>query len=154
MLDDACRAAGIDRASVYVTNSVKHSRVRTVAKRHVITQPNAREIEACRIWWRAELDLVKPDVVVCFGAVAARAVLGRARFRVERHRGEWQRIDNRRVIATLHPAAVLRGGKHRGALYSDLVDDLALVVGVLDRAPSSRTPSSGTSSSQTRPAGS
>ena len=139
MLDDACRAAGIDRASVYVTNSVKHSRVRTVAKRRVITQPNAREIEACRIWWRAELDLVKPDVVVCFGAVAARAVLGRSRYRVERHRGEWHRIDNRRVVATMHPAAVLRAGKDRGERYSDLVDDLALVAGFLDRASSSRS---------------
>jgi uracil-DNA glycosylase family protein len=139
VLDDACRAAGIDRASVYVTNAVKHSRVRTVAKRPVITQPNGREIEACRTWWRAELDLVKPDVVVCFGAIAARAVLGRARYRVERHRGEWHRVDNRRVIATVHPAAVLRAGKDRGACYSDLVDDLALVAGALDGVSSSRT---------------
>jgi DNA polymerase len=126
ILDDACRDAGIDRASVYLTNAVKHFKWKASGKRRLHQKPNLREIRACQMWWRSELDVVQPDVVVCLGATAAQAVLGPT-FRVTKHRGEWQRLDDRRVLATVHPSAVLRAGDARDDVYASLIDDLALV---------------------------
>jgi uracil-DNA glycosylase family protein len=130
ILDDACHDAGIDRASVYLTNAVKHFKWRPAGKRRLHQKPNAREVRACQMWWKAELELVQPDVVVCLGATAAQAVLGKA-FRLTAHRGEWQRLDDRRLLATVHPSAVLRAGEARDEVYSGLVDDLTLVAEVL-----------------------
>jgi uracil-DNA glycosylase family protein len=131
VLDDACREAGIDREAVYVTNAVKHFKWRSSSgKRRLHQKPNAREVRACRTWWQSELEAVQPDLVVCLGATAAQAVLGPA-FRVTKHRGEWQTVDDRAVLATLHPSAVLRAGNERDELYASLVDDLRLVAGRL-----------------------
>jgi uracil-DNA glycosylase family protein len=130
VFDDALRDAGIDRASIYLTNAVKHFKWRPSGKRRLHQKPNARETRACAVWWQAELDAVDPDFVVCLGATAAQAVLGSS-FRLTRHRGDWQERDHRRVLATVHPSAVLRAGSERHALYAGLVDDLSLVARVL-----------------------
>jgi DNA polymerase len=137
VLDDAFRDAGIDRASVYLTNAVKHFKWRRAGKRRLHQTPNAREIRACQTWWRAELDLVHPDIVVCLGAVAAKALLGTT-FRLTRHRGEWQVVDERRVLATVHPSAVLRAGEARTKVYDDLVHDLKIVAKLLNRSAPKR----------------
>jgi DNA polymerase len=132
VLDDALADAGIDRASVYLTNAVKHFKWTPRGKRRLHQKPNAREVRACRAWWEAELDAIAPEVVVCLGAVAAQAVLGSS-FRLTHHRGEWQRAGERDVIATIHPSAVLRAEDDREATYRGLVTDLRLVAERLPR---------------------
>ena len=96
MLDKALEGAGIDRDRVYITNVVKHFKWRPRGKRRIHQKPNAEEIRACRPWLEAELALVKPRVLVCLGATAAQALLGR-QFRVTRERG---RSSSRRSRST------------------------------------------------------
>jgi DNA polymerase len=108
ILDEALETAGIDRRTVYVTNMVKHFKWRPRGKRRLHEKPNAVEIAACRFWLEMELSLVRPDVVVCLGATAAQALLGRS-FRVTRDRGVFVDSDLApHVIATIHPSAILR----------------------------------------------
>ena len=109
LLDEALEKAGIDRRLAYVTNVVKHFKWVERGKRRLHQKPNAREIGACRPWLDAELDRVKPKVVVCLGATAAQAILGRG-FRVTRSRGELLtgRAIAPVVMATVHPSSVLR----------------------------------------------
>jgi uracil-DNA glycosylase len=109
LLDKALAEAGIDRARVYVTNVVKHFKWEAVGKRRIHSKPNAREIAACRPWLEAELDVVKPRVVVCLGATAAQALLGK-HFRVTRQRGELITDSPLApyVMATVHPSSILR----------------------------------------------
>ena len=108
LLDEGLEAAGIDRSTVYVTNVVKHFKWRPRGKRRLHEKPNAVEIEACRHWLDMEIALVKPEVVVCLGATAAQALIGRS-FRVTRDRGVFVESDLApRVIATIHPSAILR----------------------------------------------
>jgi DNA polymerase len=108
LLDRALEEAGIDRDKVYVTNTVKHFKWEPKGKRRIHKKPNAREIAACRPWLDAELDLLKPEVVVCLGATAAQALLGKD-FRVSVQRGQF--IDSplaKYVMATVHPSSILR----------------------------------------------
>ena len=108
VLDRALEAAGIARGDVYVTNVVKHFKWEPKGKRRIHAKPNQMEIAACLPWLEAELDLVKPTVLVCLGATAAQALLG-GKFRVTKQRGEW--IASRwapRVMASVHPSAILR----------------------------------------------
>ncbi len=113
LLDKCLAAAGIDRAAVYVTNVVKHFKFEEVGKRRIHQKPNAREVTACKPWLEAEIDLVKPEVIVLLGATAAQALLGRA-FRVTEQRGEWVPSDLApKVMATYHPSALLRARPRR-----------------------------------------
>ena len=107
-LDRALEAAGIARTDVYVTNVVKHFKWVPKGKRRIHAKPNQMEISACLPWLEAELDVVKPVVLVCLGATAARALLG-PKFRVTKQRGEWvQARWAPYVTATVHPSAILR----------------------------------------------
>jgi len=108
LLDAALEEAGIDRARAYVTNVVKHFKWEPRGKRRIHAKPNAVEIAACVPWLTAELELVRPRVLVCLGATAAQALLGR-QFRVTAERGKW--IDSKLapyVLATVHPSSILR----------------------------------------------
>lgn len=108
LLDKALVEAGIDRAKVYVTNAVKHFKWEPRGKRRIHKKPNAAEIAACRPWLDAEIAALKPKIVVCLGATAAQALLGRE-FRVTQHRGEF--VDSSLapyVMATVHPSSILR----------------------------------------------
>jgi uracil-DNA glycosylase len=108
MLDRALEEAGIDRDLVYVTNVVKHFKWSERGKRRIHEKPNAREIAACRPWLDAELFVVKPRVLVCLGATAAQALLGR-KFKVTQQRGELLRSELAPyVMATVHPSSLLR----------------------------------------------
>jgi DNA polymerase len=108
LLDRALEEAGIDRKLVYVTNVVKHFKWTPRGKRRLHEKPNAREIAACRPWLEAELELIKPEVLVCLGATAAQALLGRS-FKVTQMRGEILRHElAARVMATVHPSSILR----------------------------------------------
>ncbi|HEV2905888.1 MAG TPA: UdgX family uracil-DNA binding protein [Actinomycetota bacterium] len=108
LFDGALEEVGIDRGEVYVTNVVKHFKFTPRGKRRIHKRPSAEEIIACRPWLEAELDVVKPEVLVCLGATAAQALLGRS-FRVTRQRGEFVDSDLApSVTATIHPSAILR----------------------------------------------
>jgi DNA polymerase len=108
LLDRALGEAGIDRGSVYVTNVVKHFKWERRGKRRIHKKPNAGEIRACRPWLDAEIALVKPRAIVCLGATAAQALLGRG-FKVTAHRGEFLRSALADlVLATVHPSSLLR----------------------------------------------
>jgi uracil-DNA glycosylase len=104
VLDKALAAAGIERKDVYVTNIVKHFKWEPRGKRRLHKKPNALEISACRPWLQAEINVVKPQVVVLLGATAAQGVLG-SEFRVTRQRGHWVRSNIAPlVMATVHPS--------------------------------------------------
>ena len=108
ILDQALEEAGIDRTNVYVTNAVKHFKWEPRGKRRLHKRPDAVEVAACRPWLDKEIELVRPRVVVCFGATAAQALLGRS-FKVTKQRGELFPQEAGHVItATLHPSSILR----------------------------------------------
>jgi uracil-DNA glycosylase family protein len=110
LLDRALEEAGIDRTTVYVTNVVKHFKWEPRGKRRIHAKPNAGEISACRPWLETEIALVKPRVLVCLGATAAQALLGKT-FKVSVRRGELVESPLApRVTATVHPSSILRAG--------------------------------------------
>jgi uracil-DNA glycosylase family protein len=130
LLDEALEAAGIDRTRAYVTNAVKHFKWQAKGKRRIHAKPAWAEIAACRPWLDAELEAVKPEVLVCLGATAAQALLGR-QFRVTRERGRPVDSDLApNVVATIHPSAVLRADD-REREFRGLVQDLQVVAGLL-----------------------
>jgi DNA polymerase len=108
LLDKALDAVGIDRNQVYVTNAVKHFKWEPRGKRRIHKKPNSIEIAACRPWLDAEIDVVRPEVIVCLGATAAQALLGRS-FRVSVDRGRFVPSPlPSKVMATVHPSSLLR----------------------------------------------
>jgi uracil-DNA glycosylase family protein len=142
LLDQALEEAGIDRSQTYVTNAVKHFRFTQSGKRRLHQTPGPEHVAACRPWLDAELSLVNPELVVCLGATAAKAMFGPS-FRITKQRGQLVPLDtlggegslfdepedaavkSAWIMATAHPSAVLRvpeGG--RQAAYDALVADL------------------------------
>jgi uracil-DNA glycosylase len=108
LLDRALEEAGIDRATVYVTNVVKHFKWEPRGKRRIHSKPNAAEISACRPWLETEIALVRPRIIVCLGATAAQALLGKS-FKVTRQRGEFLPTPLApAIMATVHPSSLLR----------------------------------------------
>jgi uracil-DNA glycosylase family protein len=108
LLDRALEEAGIDRTVVYVTNVVKHFKWEPRGKRRIHAKPNAAEISACRPWLDTEIALVKPRVLVCLGATAAQALLGKT-FKVSKQRGEFVESSLAPLVtATVHPSSILR----------------------------------------------
>jgi uracil-DNA glycosylase family protein len=133
LLDKGLEEAGIDRKLAYVTNVVKHFKWQPRGKRRIHQKPNAAEIAACRPWLDAELSLLQPKVLVCLGATAAQALLGR-QFRVSKDRGV--PVDSQLapvVMATVHPSAILRSDD-REAEMAMFVEDLRRVAQALRAA--------------------
>jgi uracil-DNA glycosylase family protein len=133
LLDTALEEAGIDRAQSYVTNVVKHFKWEPRGKRRIHAKPNAVEIGACVPWLEAELEVVKPQVLVCLGATAAQALLGR-QFRVTQDRGKWIESPHAPyVMATVHPSSILRSpdSETRRAEMAHFVADLRPVAQAL-----------------------
>ncbi|MFP5335444.1 MAG: UdgX family uracil-DNA binding protein [Actinomycetes bacterium] len=134
LLQDALDQAGVDRGCVYVTNAVKHFRFTVRGKRRIHATPEAAHVAACRPWLTAELRAVDPDVVVCLGATAVRALLG-ADVRVMRDRGRPMRretsLGEKTFVVTVHPSSVLRGPvEKRDEAFAALVADLRVVAEV------------------------
>ena len=142
LLDRALEEAGIDRSQTYVTNAVKHFRFTQTAKRRLHQTPGPEHVTACRPWLDAELALVNPELIVCLGATAAKAMFGNA-FRITKQRGqlvpfepagaggegtlfeEDAAVHSAWIMATAHPSAVLRvPDEGRQAAYDALVADL------------------------------
>jgi uracil-DNA glycosylase len=108
LLDKVLQELGIDRNDTYVTNVVKHFKWVRRGKRRIHEKPRISEIIACRPWLEAEIAIVKPKVIVCLGATAAQALLGRD-FRVTKNRGEFVQSSLAPwVMATVHPSSILR----------------------------------------------
>jgi uracil-DNA glycosylase len=133
LLDRALEAAGVERGDAYVTNAVKHFKWEPRGKRRLHRRPIPAEIDACRPWLRKEIEIVRPLVLVCLGATASQALLGRV-FRVSEERGKF--IPSALapyVMATIHPSALLRlpGDWARAAEMQRFISDLELVRGVL-----------------------
>jgi uracil-DNA glycosylase family protein len=107
-LDRGLEAAGIDRKDTYLTNAVKHFSFQERGRRRLHQTPKRFEIDACKPWLDAELEVVKPEALVIMGAIAARALLGGS-FRVTQHRGELLESDLAPIVsATVHPSSILR----------------------------------------------
>jgi uracil-DNA glycosylase len=140
LLDRALEEAGIDRTQTYVTNSVKHFRFTQTGKRRLHQTPGPEHVAACKPWLEAELSLVDPELIICLGATAAKAMFGNS-FRITKQRGqlvpyepagggegtlfEDAGVKSAWIMATAHPSAVLRvpeEGRH--AAYEALVADL------------------------------
>jgi DNA polymerase len=137
VLDEALEAAGIDRNLAYVTNAVKHFKWEPRGKRRIHAKPNWAELAACRPWLEAELDVVKPKVLVALGATAAQSLLGR-QFRVTKQRGVPVESDLAPfVVATVHPSSILRQETEddRAAAMDAFVADLVVAAGLLQRTP-------------------
>ena len=132
LFDEALEDAGIDRTQVYVTNVVKHFKWVGRGKRRIHQKPNWREVGACRPWLDAELAVVEPHVLVCLGATAAQALLGR-QFRVTKERGRPVGSElAEHVLATIHPSAILRSEPEtREREYAAFVADLKAVAKLL-----------------------
>jgi uracil-DNA glycosylase len=130
LLDEALEEAGVDRTRAYVTNVVKHFKWQARGKRRIHAKPSWSETTACLPWFEAELEAVRPEVLVCLGATAAQALLGR-QFRVTRERGRPVESDLApHVLATIHPSAVLRSDD-RDREFQGLVADLKVVASFL-----------------------
>jgi len=149
LLDRALGDAGIDRRDAYVTNAVKHFRFQPTPKRRIHQTPGPEHIRACRPWLESEFAVLKPEVVVCLGATAAKALISPS-FKITKERGRlmpWTPPGPERpvaadddedaphqlwMLATTHPSAVLRiPDENRAKAYDDLVADLKVVAGAL-----------------------
>jgi uracil-DNA glycosylase len=133
LLDQALEEAGIDRRQAYVTNVVKHFKWEPRGKRRIHAKPDAVEITACLPWLQAEIDVVKPRALVCLGATAAQALLGR-RFRVTQQRGQFVPSPLAPLVtATVHPSSILRApdDETRRLERARFVDDLKKVARAL-----------------------
>ncbi|HXI30344.1 MAG TPA: UdgX family uracil-DNA binding protein [Vicinamibacterales bacterium] len=137
LLDRALADAGIDRTAIYVTNVVKHFKWEPRGKRRIHKKPNASEIAACRPWLDTEIALVKPRAIVCLGATAAQALLGR-QFKVTTGRGRFIPSPHAPlVLATVHPSSILRApdDEARQREMQQFVDDLRIVAKALTESP-------------------
>jgi DNA polymerase len=133
LFDRALDAAGLDRKLTYVTNAVKHFSFEPRGKARLHKKPRVGEVRACAPWLRAELSVVKPDVLVLLGATAAQSIFGPS-FRITQERGAVKRGEHAKaILATIHPSAVLRApdDEARKAMFETLVEDLTTVAELL-----------------------
>jgi len=127
LLDRALADAGIDRATVYLTNVVKHFKFEPRGKRRIHKTPAQREVAACHVWLDEELAAVHPRVIVALGATALGAVMGKRMTITAARESALVAPGGAQLVATYHPSAVLRAPEaaRRDQLYAILVADLA-----------------------------
>ena len=133
LLDEVLRENGMTRQHVYICNVVKCRAANLEEGRWKNRPPRVEEVEACSGWLRAQLEVIRPLVIICLGATAAQSLLGK-QFRVTQHRGEWVESDlAERVTATIHPSAILRqrDDESRRREFDAFVEDLRVVAAVL-----------------------
>ena len=135
MLDRALAEAGVDRATVYVTNAVKHFKFEPRGKRRIHATPDRSEITACRWWLDVERAEIRPRLTVMLGASAARAVLGRA-VTIGRERGQPIALAGGTGFVTVHPSYLLRlpDEDSRAREYAAFVADLRAAAALVAQA--------------------
>lgn len=135
LFDRALEEAGLDRASTYITNAVKHFKFTPRGKIRLHQKPNAMEIRACHPWLEQELDIVRPKLVVALGATAAQSLFGRA-MPIGKNRGQFLRVGDARALITVHPSYLLRVPEEdrKAEEYARFVEDLRLAQRVLKKA--------------------
>jgi DNA polymerase len=133
LLDRALHEAGISQRDLYVTNAVKHFKWAPRGKRRLHQKPNVSEIKACRPWLEAEVDAIRPELIVALGASAAQAVFGHAVV-VGELRSRIHRCLLGQTLVTIHPSAILRiaDENQRRHEFEDFVDDLRMVAEALN----------------------
>jgi uracil-DNA glycosylase len=125
LLRELLDEVGIDHDDVYLTNAVKHFKWRPKGTRRLHDKPSWTEVKACYHWLANELAAVDPAFVVCLGATAAQALLGKDA-RVGKLRGQILALETGiPAIVTIHPSAVLRAGEERELRRAELATDLA-----------------------------
>jgi DNA polymerase len=135
LLNKCLEEADIDRRKAYVTNAVKHFRWEPRGKLRINKKPSMKEIHACRPWLEAELETVRPELIVCLGATAAQSLLGSG-FKITQSHGKVQQVNGfPPIIATLHPSAILRArtDEDRERDTRILLDDLRRVTDFLKK---------------------
>jgi uracil-DNA glycosylase len=145
ILYQALTAAGIDRASIYTTNAVKHFKYRQRGKRRIHQRPSTGEMTACRPWLQAEIELISPRVIVALGATAAHALFGRAT-PIAANRGHpMQAALFAPVLVTAHPSSVLRERDHdaRQTALQAIGEDLRLAAQIAAEEDGSRGQNTG-----------
>jgi DNA polymerase len=133
ILDRALEEAGIRRTQTYVTNAVKHFKFEERGKRRIHKKPSTAQVNACHPWLGAEIQTIKPNVIVCLGATAAQVLLG-PDFRLTRQRGvAIPSSRGMKIVATVHPSAILRApdSEQRHQEYARFVADLKKVRALL-----------------------
>lgn len=127
LLSKAMHEAGLDREKIYVTNAVKHFKFIERGKRRIHAKPTGIEISACKPWLEAELASIEPELVVCLGATAGQALMGRE-FRITAERGKFfPHRWAKELVATVHPSAILRMPDRFEQEYGLFVEDLKLI---------------------------
>ena len=129
LFDRALQDAGIDKSEVYVTNTVKHFRFEERGKRRLHKKPRQSQIDACSPWLKAELEIVRPKVLVCLGATAARALFGPL-YKLTKERGRWTSHPwAAHATSTVHPSSLLRipDSADRKAAYENFVEELRAI---------------------------
>jgi uracil-DNA glycosylase family protein len=129
IFDQALKVVGIDRSQCYVTNAVKHFKWKPHGKRRIHEKPSSREIEACRPWLIAELQFLRPEMIVCLGASAVRSTFGKD-LPILKNRGRWMSSDlSPKTLITVHPSSILRAPDPtaKEKAFADFVGDLKLV---------------------------
>jgi len=137
LLDKCLEEVKIDRQKVYVTNTVKHFRWEPRGKLRIHKKPTMKEIHACRPWLEAEMEAVRPDLIVCLGATAAQSLLGSG-FKITQSHGKIRQADGLPpIMATLHPSAILRARteEDRKRDIKIFLDDLGQVASYLKNKP-------------------
>jgi DNA polymerase len=136
ILNRALEEAGIDRTETYVTNAVKHFKWKpTYGKRRIHQKPSTSEIQACKPWLLAELELIGPQIVVCMGATAVQSVFNKS-LRIGDLRGKRHETDLcSATFVTVHPSSLLRApdSETRKREYLRFVHDLKAIKLYLDR---------------------
>ena len=125
ILDKAMKDIGVTREQYYVTNIVKHFKWSPKGKRRIHEKPRASEVRACLPWLEAEIDAVRPELIVCLGATAAAGLIG-ASAKVSTHRGKVVESNYGACLVTTHPSSILRAEtpEERRAAYDAFLADL------------------------------
>jgi uracil-DNA glycosylase len=129
LLDEALADAQIPRSQVYVTNAVKHFKFIWRGKRRLHQKPSIRQVTACRPWLEAEIEVLRPKLLVCMGATAAQSVIGKA-VPITQSRGKFLKSDlGPLTFITIHPSAIYRHPekKEQEKEYRRFAEEMKLV---------------------------
>ena len=112
LLDKIIAAAELPAEDIYIANVVK---CRPPGNR----LPNPAEVETCKIFLRRQIQIVKPEIIVCLGALAAQLLVS-PEAKITRIRGQWVEKGRIAIMPTFHPAALLRDESKKRPVWEDM----------------------------------